>query len=125
MLIEKLTFHNFLCFFGEQTLTFDISKPNATTIVLAPNNSGKTSVIRGLEYLFYGPPDQKWLHNAVNMRARQTITPGEYDKCGVSLAIREGEQTMVLERWVDFEMLDNGRLSLLDQHVQRQRKGEE
>ena len=57
MLFKKLVFNNFLVFKGENTINFPAPKPgndSALLLIFAPNNGGKTSVIRGLEFLFYG-----------------------------------------------------------------------
>src|SRR5262249_36783648 len=53
--------HNFLRFYGTSKLPLSGHKSTASslTLILAPNDSGKTSLIRGLEFLFYGTVDSK------------------------------------------------------------------
>jgi DNA sulfur modification protein DndD len=61
MIIRTLEFHNFLRFFETSTLDFTstLVVDSALALILAPNDSGKTSVVRGLEFLFYGTVDGK------------------------------------------------------------------
>lgn len=61
MIIRTLEFHNFLRFFETSTLDFSPTQDadSALALILAPNDSGKTSVMRGLEFLFYGTVEGK------------------------------------------------------------------
>ena len=55
MLFEELTFQDFLVFRGENTLRFPPTDAGSSLVlVLAPNNGGKTNVIRALRFLLYG-----------------------------------------------------------------------
>lgn len=56
MIFRRLQICNFLTFREENTLDFStagMSSP-ALILVLAPNNAGKTSIIKALKFLFYG-----------------------------------------------------------------------
>jgi DNA sulfur modification protein DndD len=61
MIIREIEFHNFLRFYGTSKLQLISQKSAASslTLILAPNDSGKTSLIRALEFLFYGTVDGK------------------------------------------------------------------
>ena len=54
MIIKQLRFCNFLVFPGEQVIDLPAEKESNVVVILAPNNTGKTSVIRALKFLFYG-----------------------------------------------------------------------
>ena len=67
MLIERLRFKDFLVFRGDQQLVFSFKKGRNLTLVLAPNNTGKTSIIRALEFLLYGEPQMGALEKLPNL----------------------------------------------------------
>lgn len=54
MILRKIAFNNILTYHGEQVLDLPISKGNCLCVIVGPNNSGKTSVIRALKFWFYG-----------------------------------------------------------------------
>ena len=54
MLIKQLRICNFLLFPGEQRIDLPTDKDSNLLVILAPNNTGKTNVIRALKFLFYG-----------------------------------------------------------------------
>jgi len=54
MIIKELRICNFLVFPGEQVLEFPTEQDTNLIVILAPNNTGKTNVIRALKFLFYG-----------------------------------------------------------------------
>lgn len=79
MLFRELTFQDFLVFRGENTLTFPTvdGKPSLV-LVLAPNNGGKTNVIRALHFLLYGDllGHDGHAHRLINDAARQAVGRG-------------------------------------------------
>jgi DNA sulfur modification protein DndD len=54
MILRELTLSNFLVFHGDQSLSFPSDDDQNVTLILANNNTGKTSLIRALKFLFYG-----------------------------------------------------------------------
>ena len=48
MIIQQLRFCNFLVFPGDQVIDLPTEKDTNIVVALAPNNAGKTSVIRAL-----------------------------------------------------------------------------
>jgi DNA sulfur modification protein DndD len=54
MILKSLTLNNFLAYFGEQTITMPDTKNSSLTVIVGPNNGGKTSVIRALKFFLYG-----------------------------------------------------------------------
>ncbi len=62
MIIRSFEIHNFLRFFGTSVMRLDGhegDRSSTLALILAPNDSGKTSLIRALEFLFYGTVDGK------------------------------------------------------------------
>ncbi len=61
MIIRALEVYNFLRFFYTSTLDLSATKDteSALALILAPNDSGKTSVMGALEFLFYGTVEGK------------------------------------------------------------------
>src|ERR1039458_9538966 len=59
MVIHYLTLNNFMTMFGAQRIDFVSNANNdcSITVVVAPNNSGKTTIIRALKFLLYGADD--------------------------------------------------------------------
>lgn len=54
MIFERLTLHNFQRYGGSNTIEFPSDGECSLVIVLAPNNTGKTTILRAIEFLFYG-----------------------------------------------------------------------
>ena len=54
MIIREITFHNFLVYHGTQKIELPAKGGSALTVIVGPNNSGKTSFIRGLKFWLYG-----------------------------------------------------------------------
>lgn len=77
MLIKELRICNFLVFAGEQSIELPTAAESNLVVILAPNNTGKTNVIRALKFLFYGHfPDcteitaYRLIHDGVRTVAR-------------------------------------------------------
>jgi DNA sulfur modification protein DndD len=54
MILKQLTLNNILAYAGEQTITFPKTRHSSLTILVGPNNGGKTSIIRALKFFLYG-----------------------------------------------------------------------
>lgn len=54
MLIKELRICDFLVFPREQVIELPTEGDSNLVVILAPNNTGKTNVIRALKFLFYG-----------------------------------------------------------------------
>ena len=54
MIFERLTLHNFQRYGGSNTIEFPDPGEASLVVVLAPNNAGKTTILRAIEFLFYG-----------------------------------------------------------------------
>lgn len=53
MLIREITLTNFLTLYGEQTITFPAGPKHSTAVILGPNNSGKSSFVKALQFLLH------------------------------------------------------------------------
>jgi DNA sulfur modification protein DndD len=54
MIFERLTLHNFQRYGGTNTIEFPDPDESSLVVVLAPNNTGKTTILRAIDFLFYG-----------------------------------------------------------------------
>jgi DNA sulfur modification protein DndD len=54
MVIKKISFKNILTYYGEQSIELPTTSESSLTVIVGPNNSGKTSIIRALKFWFYG-----------------------------------------------------------------------
>ena len=54
MIFERLTLHNFQRYGGTNTIQFPDPEETSLVVVLAPNNAGKTTILRAIDFLFYG-----------------------------------------------------------------------
>lgn len=54
MIFERLTLHNFQRYGGTNTIEFPDPEETSLVVILAPNNTGKTTILRAIEFLFYG-----------------------------------------------------------------------
>ena len=80
MIFERLSLHNFQAYEGTSTIEFPpVGNAKSIVLVLGPNNTGKSTVLRGLRFLFYGnlgghDREQAW--NLANRRLQAGTAPG-------------------------------------------------
>ena len=74
MIIKRLTLNNFLVIYGKQDLIFPDKQSPSITVIIAPNNAGKTTIIRALKFLFYGHNSKMQDQRAVNLEAINNST---------------------------------------------------
>ena len=101
MLIHQLEFEDFLTFPGKQSLSFDFVEERNITVVLAPNNTGKTSTIRALYFLLYGATNteaSKFPCHATVCRMR----PGEEGTASIRAQLERGATRYQVERTIFF-----------------------
>ena len=103
MLFDRLRIHNFQRYSGDFEILFpDPEKKPSLIVVLAPNNTGKTTIIRALKFLLYGDLGNKTSSNAwelVNERIRDSAADGENLKVFVEARIRiSGEEPITIRR---------------------------
>jgi DNA sulfur modification protein DndD len=98
MLIERLRFKDFLVFRNDQTLSFSFKKGRNLTLILAPNNTGKTSIIRAIEFLLYGDTQMSALEKLPNLARTSKLEPSATAESFVEATIRDGALLYTLKR---------------------------
>jgi DNA sulfur modification protein DndD len=103
MLFDRIRIHNFQRYAGDFEILFpDPEKNTSLIVVLAPNNTGKTTIIRALKFLLYGDLGTKTSTNAwelVNERIRESAQEGEDLKAFVEARIRiSGQEPITIKR---------------------------
>lgn len=114
MILRELTLSHFLVFHGEQTLSFPSDNDVNVTLILANNNTGKTSLIRALKFLFYG--SKALALNSVsgrpsaiiNERAAHETPQGDDIEGFVDLSFSLGDQTYRFRRSVSATQTRDG-----------------
>lgn len=114
MILRDLTLSNFLVFHGDQKLTFPSENDQNVTLILANNNTGKTSIIRALKFLFYGSKAltlNKFTgrpSTLISERAAHEVKIGENVEAKVELTFVLGDQDYRFSRRVVATMTRDG-----------------
>ena len=103
MIIKEIRFSEFLVFDGEQVMQFPTKNEHNLTIILAPNNSGKTSIIRSLAFLFSGvvpgtAADK--LHELIHANAKDSTKVGSQATGWVEVTIDQEDKDLCLRRTI-------------------------
>jgi hypothetical protein len=104
MIIHSLEFYNFLPFHDKQSMHFDVAgrSEQPFTLIIAPTNSGKTTTIRALRFLFYNEINEResipTFHKLINHRAKLECGNGEAVQSWVRADITWGEGERVIFR---------------------------
>ena len=98
MIIQRMVLKNFLTFYDEQTMHFPVNNGDAITVIIAPNNSGKTSIIRALNFLFYGFDNPAKESRAVNLESVRRARQGEAIESFVQITISNAGQEYTIHR---------------------------
>jgi DNA repair exonuclease SbcCD ATPase subunit len=108
MVIRHLHFHHFLLYFGDQRLDLPAEGERTLTVVVGPNNSGKTSIIRGLKFWFYserGLLDHSKPLELVSNRAKAEVEVGGTLQTWVEVCFTRsganGPETLTLRRVIE------------------------
>ncbi|WP_193211129.1 AAA family ATPase [Luteolibacter marinus] len=99
MLFDRLCLHNFQRYAGDFEIQFpDPKKHAAFVVILAPNNTGKTTIIRALKFLLYGelPAGNPW--ELVNDRTRDGASIGDNVSAWVEARIRINDDDPITVR---------------------------
>lgn len=103
MLIKELRISDFLVFPGEQRIQLPTEKDHNLVVVLAPNNAGKTNIIRALKFFFYGHlPDctETTAYRLIHDGARAAAAVGSEIRGWVEVTLELDEQELTLRRTV-------------------------
>jgi len=117
MVFHELQLHDFLSFRGTNTMGFP--DPDRTehslTLVLAPNNAGKSNIIRALRFFFLGDllnctSDP---HKLVNISARNDALPDSDVLAWVQVRARLGSELKTIQRRIECHKYKNGEVKSL------------
>jgi DNA sulfur modification protein DndD len=99
MLIKELRICDFLVFAGEQRIKIPTAQESNLVVILAPNNTGKTNIIRALKFLLYGHlPDcteataYRLIHDGLRASAR--VGQELYAWVEITLELEEDELSL-------------------------------
>jgi len=119
MLIERLKFIDFLVFRGEQELRFPFGRDSHNlTLILASNNSGKTSIIRAIEFLLYGEGDRVRQSKLASLSAVAGLEPRGGSSCSVQATIRDGTRRFTVTRRLLYSRANENSLAVHPHDVQ-------
>ena len=98
MIFERLTLHHFQRYGGSCTIQFPPTQNRKLVVLLAPNNTGKTTILRALDFLLYGAlskftNDTCW--QLITDVERQKVAPGEAINAYVEADIRFANNEIV------------------------------
>jgi hypothetical protein len=88
MIFERLTLHNFQRYGGTNTIEFPDPDESSLVVVLAPNNTGKTTILRAIDFLFYGSlvgENSETAWKLITDSVRDTLAPHASRVYGVRL----------------------------------------
>lgn len=112
MILKSLTLRHILTYYGDQALDFPQSKSASLTVIVGPNNSGKTSVIRALKFWFYGEaglPKKADLPLLLSNRAKAETPVGQSLIGWVEVTFQRLEETIILRRTIEAKRLSQDR----------------
>lgn len=108
MILHRITLHHFCAYYGDQTLELPSLGDRTLTVVVGPNNSGKTSIIRGLKFWFYGEagvPNRRDLPTYLCNRAKAETEVGQVLQSWVEVSFERtgprGKETFALRRVIE------------------------
>lgn len=102
MLIKELRISDFLAFSGEHRFELPHSEENNLIVILAPQNTGKTCIIRSLKFLFYEvlPGKVAAPYELINRKSRDATSPGHEVNGWVEATIEHSGQQYILRRTI-------------------------
>jgi DNA sulfur modification protein DndD len=102
VLFDRLSIFNFQRYSGKFEINFpNPDKQTSLVLVLAPNNTGKTTIIRALRFFLYGDIGNRnntSIWELVNERVRASAKTDEVIKAWVEARIRIGDQEPITVR---------------------------
>jgi DNA sulfur modification protein DndD len=116
MVIKKIIFKNILTYHGVQTLELPSIEDSSLTVVVGPNNSGKTSIIRALKFWFYGEdgvPKRSDLPLFLSNKAKAEVPVGSTLTGWVEVTFERtgfrGKETICLRRILEIKRASEDR----------------
>jgi len=130
MILHRITLHHFCAYYGDQTLELPSDGERTLTVVVGPNNTGKTSIIRGLKFWFYGEkgvPNRRDLPTYICNRAKAEIEVGQSLESWVEVSFERtgsrGKESFALRRVINAKRVSEDRFELRDVKLLHARGG--
>lgn len=130
MIISRLSFQHILTYYGNQTVELPTTGERTLTIVVGPNNSGKTSIIRALKFWFYGEaglPRKGDLPLFLCNKAKAETPIGQSLTGWVEVAFErtglQGKETFCLRRTIEGKRVSDDRWEVRDVRLLHVRGG--
>jgi len=117
MLIRKITIKNFLTLYGEQTIHLPAAAGQSTAVILGPNNSGKSSFVKALQFLLHQrlpgcKEETAWL--LINNRHRDETGVKTEAVASVTAILTFGDSEMEVRRSIRSRRTGTGEESFSD-----------
>ena len=99
MIIKSLTLENFRQFTDKQTITFSTDNKKKSTLVIAKNHTGKTTIIESFSWILYG---QTNLNSVVNSSIKDNLASGESTTVAGCVNLRHSNKDYEISRTQKF-----------------------
>lgn len=105
MIIKSLTLNNFRQFKGSQTITFSTDPIKKSTLVIAKNHTGKTTIIESFSWIFYGETN---LTSILNSEIRNSLQNQETTMISGSVILVHENREYTVSRSQKFTKIGKG-----------------
>lgn len=105
MIIKSLTLENFRQFKGQQTIVFSTDKTKKSTLVIAKNHTGKTTIIESFSWVFYGKTS---LTGILNSEIKDNLSTQESTIISGSVKLVHENREYVVSRTQKFTKVGKG-----------------
>lgn len=113
MIIREITIENFLTFYGTQNIKFPKQKGASLSVFLGPNNSGKSSFVKALQFLLHSripgcDGDEMLAWRLVNNRLKREAVAGKTLQCRVTATFAYGDSELTVRRSIETSRTGDG-----------------
>ena len=105
MIIKSLTLENFRQFTDKQTITFSTDSKKKSTLVIAENHTGKTTIIESFSWVLYGKTN---LVSILNSSIKDSLSSGESTTISGCIELVHGNKDYTVERTQKFTKSGRG-----------------
>ena len=105
MIIKSLILENFRQFRDVQTITFSTDEKKKSTLVIAKNHTGKTTIIESFSWILYGKTS---LTSVLNSSIKDSLDSGETTSVSGSISLTHSKKDYVVTRTQNFTKSGRG-----------------
>ena len=105
MIIKSLTLENFRQFKNQQTITFSTDSKKKSTLVIAKNHTGKTTIIESFSWILYGKTN---LVSVLNSAIKDGLGSGEITTVAGSINLTHANKDYTVSRSQTFTKSGRG-----------------